>query len=524
MGTTRDRPLAAFSLLFGLGMLAYGLVAYRDFIADDAYITLRYARHWLAGLGPVWNPGERVEGYTSFLMLALVTALGSLGLDLVVAARLVDFVSLVALVLYLSAFLRSRVPRDGASELAAAVSVMLVVGSFPLAIWVWGAMEGPLFAFLCTAGLGTTLTLLERPAGSRRALAAGVALALAVLTRPDGALFLGFAGIALASRIPAHGRLAAHQLMIVALTSAALLVPHLAWRLGYYGGWIPNSVVAKTTGLPDGLPEHGLSYVVAFLTMPPFVALLGLGGFVLALRKAPRDRGLYLLLASTVVYSALVARVGGDYLPAARFLMPLLPLFGLLVFRGLEVVLRAASWRSATAVVVAGAGLLILQPFYFAKQEIVDPAEVVGTIVGRHIADKWAPGALVALHTAGSTPYFAPDYVYIDMLGLNDAHIARRQVEPVRSRWQRLPGHTKGDGRYVIERDPDIIIAGPAEGTTIDRPWFLSDFEMALLPGFHERYRLRVDRIDLRRLEAPRRLDRERPDLLTFTYYERVPR
>jgi hypothetical protein len=121
MGVTRDRLLAAFSLLFGLGMLAYGLVAYRDFIADDAYITLRYAQHWLAGLGPVWNPGERVEGYTSFLMLALVTALGSLGLDLVVAARLVDFVSLGALVLYLLAFLRSRARRDGASELAAAL-------------------------------------------------------------------------------------------------------------------------------------------------------------------------------------------------------------------------------------------------------------------------------------------------------------------------------------------------------------------------------------------------------------------
>jgi len=513
MGTTRDRPLAAFSLVFGLGMLAYGLVEYRDFIADDAYITLRYARHWLAGLGPVWNPGERVEGYTSFLMLALVTALGSLGLDLVVAARLVNWVSLVALVLFLIAFLRSRARGVGASELAAALPVMLVAGSFPLAIWVWGAMEGPLFAFLCTAGLATTLTLLERPAGWRRALTAGVALALAVLTRPDGALFLGFAGIALASCIPAHGRPAARQLMIVALTSAAILAPHLAWRFSYYGAWLPNSVVAKTTGLPAGLSEPGLSYVVDFLLLPPFVALLGFGGLVLALSKAPRDRGLYLLLASTVVYPALVARVGGDYLPAARFLTPLIPLFGLLLFRGLVVVLRAASWRSAAAV-VAGLGLLILQPYYFAKQEIVDPAEVVGTIIGRHIADKWAPGTLVALHTAGSTPYFAPDYVYIDMLGLNDAHIARRRVEEPRSRWHRLPGHTKGDARYVLERDPDIIIAGPAGGTTIERPWFLSDFEMAREKVFRERYRLRVERIAMPR----------RGDFMTFTYYQRVPR
>jgi hypothetical protein len=105
------------------------------------------------------------------------------------------------------------------------------------------------------------------------------------------------------------------------------------------------------------------------------------------------------------------------------------------------------------------------------------------------------------------------------LLGLNDAHIARRQVEAVSSPWQRLPGHTKGDGRYVLERDPDIIIAGPAQGTTIDRPWFLSDFELASSEEFRERYRLRVDRI-----EAPRRQNLGQADLLNFTYYERVPR
>ena len=518
MGTARERRLAALSLLFGLGMLAYALVAYRDFIADDAYITLRYARHWLAGLGPVWNPGERVEGYTSFLMLALVTGLGALGLDLVVAARLVGFLCLAALVLYLFAFLRSRVRRVGAGELAAALSLMLVCGSFPLAIWVWGAMEGPLFALLCTAGLGTTLTLLERPAGWRRALAAGAALGLAVLTRPDGALFLGFAGIALASSVPVQGRPAARQLGIVALTSAALLFPHLAWRLHYYGSWLPNSVVAKTTGLPDGLAAQGLGYVVGFLTTPPYLALLGLLGCVLALRKAPRDRGLHLLLAATVVYLALVARVGGDYLPAARFGMPLIPLFGLLVFRGLDVVLRGASSRSAVAVAGSAAALLLLQLHAFPKQDVVDPAGVVGTIVGKHIAGRWAPGTRVALHTAGSTPYFAPEYVYLDMLGLNDAHIARRDVEVVRSRWQALPGHLKGDGRYVLAQAPDVIVAGPAEGTTIDRPWFLSDFELADSAEFRERYRLRRDRIEVQRHDVAQ------PGFLTFTYYERVPR
>lgn len=34
-------------------------------------------------------------------------------------------------------------------------------------------------------------------------------------------------------------------------------------------------------------------------------------------------------------------------------------------------------------------------------------------------------GSLVALNTAGSTPYFAGQHCYIDMLGLNDPRFAQ---------------------------------------------------------------------------------------------------
>src|SRR5689334_10099421 len=41
---------------------------------DDAYITFRYARNLVRGLGLVYNPGERIEGYTNFLWTILVAA------------------------------------------------------------------------------------------------------------------------------------------------------------------------------------------------------------------------------------------------------------------------------------------------------------------------------------------------------------------------------------------------------------------------------------------------------------------
>jgi hypothetical protein len=40
---------------------------------DDAMVSMRYAENVVQGHGPVWNPGERVEGYTNPLMVALMT-------------------------------------------------------------------------------------------------------------------------------------------------------------------------------------------------------------------------------------------------------------------------------------------------------------------------------------------------------------------------------------------------------------------------------------------------------------------
>ena len=44
-------------------VIAYlGIRLHRSFFHDDAYITLRYADQWQAGLGPVWTNSQQVEG------------------------------------------------------------------------------------------------------------------------------------------------------------------------------------------------------------------------------------------------------------------------------------------------------------------------------------------------------------------------------------------------------------------------------------------------------------------------------
>ena len=59
-----------------LVVAAIGLAAHTVYLQpwtlDDAYISFRYAEHFCQGKGIVYNEGERVEGYTTFLWVFLL--------------------------------------------------------------------------------------------------------------------------------------------------------------------------------------------------------------------------------------------------------------------------------------------------------------------------------------------------------------------------------------------------------------------------------------------------------------------
>src|SRR5574341_222244 len=48
---------------------------------DDAYISFRYAQNAIRGYGLVFNPNERVEGFTNFLWTALMVPLEGAHVD-----------------------------------------------------------------------------------------------------------------------------------------------------------------------------------------------------------------------------------------------------------------------------------------------------------------------------------------------------------------------------------------------------------------------------------------------------------
>src|SRR5262245_62300803 len=72
----RALPMAALLLL----AFAHGW-HFRQHLTDDAFIPLRYLENFFAGHGLVYNPGERVWGYTNFAWIALLAFPVAVGID-----------------------------------------------------------------------------------------------------------------------------------------------------------------------------------------------------------------------------------------------------------------------------------------------------------------------------------------------------------------------------------------------------------------------------------------------------------
>jgi hypothetical protein len=72
LGTYR-MVLAACLLMLLAGGTAYILFSPGSRGVDDAYISYRYAHNLFRGNGLVFNPGERVEGYSNFSYTLLMS-------------------------------------------------------------------------------------------------------------------------------------------------------------------------------------------------------------------------------------------------------------------------------------------------------------------------------------------------------------------------------------------------------------------------------------------------------------------
>jgi hypothetical protein len=376
------------SIAIGLAALVWaGLVALDQWwTADDAFISFRYARNLVDGLGLVFNVGERVEGFTNLLW----TLWMAVGLRLGFAAEgwanswgLGCYLATIAL-LWVQHRFDARVWTGGAFVLpVAAVGAAL---SVDWAIWAVSGMETALFTLLLTAAfVSAARSLSTEEGGGRWWPLAGALSGLAAITRPDGMLPAYIIG--LASLVWGRPRLRAAFLF--AFGFAILWLPTTAWRIAYYGDFFPNTYYAKSAWLP--WYEQGWHYAGLFfrrywplLAGPVLLLVAAVVGRTRRRRKrldssrvALHGRAIVLCLAIALTYTWYVIRVGGDFM-FARTLIPVLPFYLLLLEYGLMLAPLTKPRWSQTAGVALLAGIALT------------PAPVTGTDWFHGIADERA--------------------------------------------------------------------------------------------------------------------------------------
>jgi hypothetical protein len=429
---------------------AWRLPYWRDCLHDDAFISMRYARHLAAGTGLTFNPGERVEGYTNFLWTVLLAAAMRLGADPV---RLTPWLSLApALLLIVLVYLCGRrygnVPHPGWALVA---PFLVAAHPFLLAESV-GGLETTLFVLLVFAGFERQVAAV---AGEARAGSSAAAFALATLVRPEGALcfVVALAGRELSTRGAEWRTRLRHDIA----TYLLLVAPLIAFRREYYGDWVPNTFHAKV-GWNWAQVSRGVRYLRewggAMAPLPVLLlALAGLRGGGWRLTAA--------LIAGT--YTLYVLAVGGDFAPTGRFVLLPIPFVALLVQSAVVRFATRPPGRRAQVAVALAAALLAGAWSTAAERRWLRVRQwpqsyrrdlAARQYLGRYLGSMLPQGATIAVGSIGAIGYES-DRPLLDTFGLTNVEIGRKHVE-----WMghTSAGHEKGDADVVLRRAPEVIV------------------------------------------------------------------
>lgn len=292
--------------------------------SDDAFINFRVVDNILAGHGPVFNAGERVEVATSTLWLALLTAGAPLPGAIEWFAAMAGLVlTVTGVVLGGLAAARLHGPTEaGAPRRWAPLGLVVFIAVPPAWHFATSGLESGLtFAWLGGAYLAIVAT---GSANARPWRDAGIAalVGLGPLIRPDMAVFTA---VMLGAWLFVHR--ARGRVWVVSMGAMALLLPvsYQVFRMGYYGSLVPNTAIAKEAS--ESRPGQGFVYLLDFLAPYLLVLPLVLVAFLLYRRArewAPRSSVSILTVApvaAAVVHVGFIVRVGGDFMHG-RLLLP----------------------------------------------------------------------------------------------------------------------------------------------------------------------------------------------------------
>lgn len=334
--------VAIIALLFGWGAWQ------RRWIADDGLIVLRTVRNLLAGNGPVFNMGERVEANTStvwtYLLYAASWVGGPMRLEYVALAVALTL-SVLGVVLVMLGAGRLYAPSlRGRRAIMLPAGALVYIAVPPARDFATSGLEsGLVLAYLGL--LWWMMVCWSQPLRGRSdnpvfiGLLAFVA-GCSVLVRPELALIGGLALIMMLIAARSWRRRG-----LIVLAGGLLPVAYQIFRMGYYGLLVPGTALAKDAAGDKW--SQGMVYLTNFnrpyALWLPLVLVVPLGVVVMFARRRPAflrpvlapDYGRFaravqsptavvvFMVGSGVLQALYWIRQGGDFMHGRVLLAPL---------------------------------------------------------------------------------------------------------------------------------------------------------------------------------------------------------
>lgn len=460
------------------------------FVQDDAFITFRYVENFVNGNGLVFNIGEKVEGYTNFLWLILLSIFAVMGMNMIDISQYLSVgfgVMTLIMVFKISTLIRLKSEEKAGKKVKAAVNenpaklldlIPVILTAFVGAFQYWSisGMETSMFVALSFLGIYYYLRDMDKPGVVYNY---PVVLFLASLTRPEGMYVFGIIilhKIVMTFMREKGGAIKTLLSKDNLITYGVYVLPTLLFmlfRLSYYGYPFPNTFYAKT-GFSAVYLETGWGYFWDFASGYLLWGIAFIAPLILLKRKEVFPQ-VSLLVMLYFLYTIYIISIGGDVLPLYRFFFFVGPLVFILFGKVLTVVyfnikqnITGGKPASAVAIVLIATCAYAYYNYSNQKEEIDQKMQLENGLVGKmKIAGEWfnnkqkEKGAVlnVGATTIGALSYYAGDQVnIIDMLGLTDEEVAHNPVT--------IPEISEGsvgwkernyNVDYMMSRDPDYI-------------------------------------------------------------------
>jgi len=428
---------------------------------DDAYISYRYGKNLMEGKGLVYNQGEYVEGYTNFLwtiITAPFTQIRSIDVSIFSSSLgLLLSMGNILLVALISRLFNGKL--YGYLKYLILLPALFLALDDSIAFWAIGGMEFPMYTLFI---LGIIYNYFKINENRKHQYYLILFLMLCTLSRPEGNMIVV---ITLAHMFIFRKHINDFRSVFLKIIGAyaVFCVVYYGFKYLFYGQIIPNTFYAK--GVTDikmnlvlGTKYLALCvgtrvYIFVFILFIPF-------------KMAFTDSKQSYLLGFVVMYIIYIVAVGGDWMIANRFFVPIIPMLYILSVIGfLNVIKKIQEYYKSElkAVKIANITSAVLAILLFVstlslleyKQLIIKDNnaryELQWSMFGKWLKLNVDPNTVIAVGPAGKIPYYSELYT-IDMWGLNNDYIAKTNSKRLQA------GHKKFDIDYVLSLNPEYII------------------------------------------------------------------